>query len=342
MSRGKRESHWLVIRRCLAIVRRLVRGPASGQELISFVRSQVEPEAYSLDPAAARLAFKRDRRYLNRELGVAWNYDPSAQQYALSSLGGLAVLDLSDELLAALNVLYGTFEDYESPQVPVKPLLDFIADLLPVDRQRDLARLAQVMRVDMRELDEERIPGRVWQAVKRATDLHRQLAFNYYSPQQRDGQPRYWVVAPLELRFRRGHWYLACWELRWRSHLGSGNRPTYRRFRLRYIAADERLEVLPARTAVAHRRRPRYRVHYVLKPAVGRGDISRHFEEMSVERQPDGSAVVRGFCDDEWEAVRILLGYGENCVVLGGAEVVALMRRRVQGLAENYGFWSRS
>ena len=154
--------------------------------------------------------------------------------------------------------------------------------------------------------------------------------------------PRYRVVAPLELRFRRGHWYLVCWELRWRSHLGSGDRPTYRRFRLRYIADDDRLEVLPAKIAVAQRRRPRYLVHYLLKPAVGRGDISRHFEEMTVERQPDGSAVVRGFCDDEWEAVRTLLGYGESCVVLGGAEVLALMRRRVQELAENYGFWSHS
>lgn len=342
MARGARESHWLVIRRCLAIVRRLVRGPASGKELIRFVRDQVEPEAYGLDPGKARWAFKHDRHYLRKELGVAWNYDPAAGQYVLLSLGKLAVLDLSDELLAALNVLYSTFEDYESPQVPVKPLLDFIVDLLPPDRQRDLARLAQVMRVEMRELDEGHIPGRVWQAVKRATDQHRQLAFNYYSPQQRDGLPRYRVVAPLELRFRRGHWYLLCWELRWRSHLGSGERPTYRRFRLRYMADDDRLEVLPAKTAVAHRRRPRYLVHYLLKPAVGRGDISRHFEEMTVERQPDGSAVVKGFCDDEWAAVRTLLGYGENCVVLGGAELLALMRRRVQELAENYGFWSRS
>jgi len=89
---------------------------------------------------------------------------------------------------------------------------------------------------------------------------------------------------------------------------------------------------------VEHRCPPRVFVHYLLKPAVGRGDISRHFEEMTVERRPDGSAMVKGFCDDAWDAARTLLGYGENCIVLGGDEVLRLMRRRVRGMAENYGF----
>ena len=34
MPHGKRESHWLVISRCLAIIRRAQRGPASWDELI--------------------------------------------------------------------------------------------------------------------------------------------------------------------------------------------------------------------------------------------------------------------------------------------------------------------
>jgi len=37
MPRGKRESHWLVIRRCLAIVRRVQRGPACWEELVEAV-----------------------------------------------------------------------------------------------------------------------------------------------------------------------------------------------------------------------------------------------------------------------------------------------------------------
>ena len=342
MSYGRRESSWLVIRRCLAIARRLMRAPASGQDLIAFVLHQVDAEAYSRNPSAARRAFKRDRQRLRDEFDVRWEYNRAAGQYVLTSPGELAMLDLPDEHLAALNVLYSTFEEHESPQVPVKPLLDHLAGLLPGERQRTLARLARVMRVEMPELDEGAIPPRVWQKVERATRERRQLAFDYYSPQQADGLPRYWVVAPVEIRFRRGHWYLRCWQVYWRSHLGEGHKSRYRQFRLQYIADDERLEVLPTKIAAAQRRLPRHFVHYLLKPAVGRGDISRHFEEMTVERQPDGSAVVKGFCDDAWDAVRTLLGYGENCVVLGGDEVLSLMRRRVRGMAENYGFSGRS
>ena len=342
MSDGRKESSWLVMRRCLSIARRLMRGPASGRELIAYVRDQVGVGAYSRNPPAVRSAFKRDRQYLRDEFGVAWAYDPVADQYELTSSGELGMLDLSDEHLAALNVLYSTFEEHEPSQVPVKPLLDRLVGLLPGERQRSLARLAGVTRVEIPELDERTIPSRVWQKVEQATRQRRQLAFNYYSPQQTDGLPRYREVAPLGLRFRWGHWYLVCWELSWRSHLGEGRRPTYRKLRLRYIADDEQLEVLPTKTSVEHRRLPRCFVHYLLRPAVGRGDISRHFEEMAVERQPDGSAVVKGFCDDAWDAVRTLLGYGENCVVLGGDEVLSLMRRRVRGMAENYGFSGRS
>ena len=342
MSYGRKESSWLVIRRCLAIGRRLIRGSASGKELIAFVREQVGAEAYSQNPSAARRAFKRDRQHLRDKFDLTWDYDPVAGQYILTSPGELAVLDLADEHLAALSVLYSTFEEHESSQVPVKPLLDHLVGLLPGERQRTLARIARVMHVEMPELDEGDIPARVWQQVERATRQHRQLAFNYYSPQQADRLPRYWVVAPVGLRFRRGHWYLFCWTIHWQSHLGEGHDTRYFRFRLQYIADDERLEVLPAKVAVEHRRPPRVFVHYLLKPAVGRGDISRHFEEMTVERRPDGSAMVKGFCDDAWDAARTLLGYGENCIVLGGDEVLRLMRRRVRGMAENYGFAGNS
>ena len=37
-----------------------------------------------------------------------------------------------------------------------------------------------------------------------------------------------------------------------------------------------------------------------------------------------------------WEAVHTLLAYGENCVVLGGDEVLRLMRQRVAAMARNY------
>ncbi len=342
MSHGEKASPWSVMRRCLALVRRLLRGPATREELIHFVRQQANVEPYSPDPQAAHLAFRHDLQRLRGELGADVAYDRSAERYILTSPGEAGMLDLSDEYLAALNILYSAFEEHELTQAPVRPLLDHLVSLLSAERQQALARLAQVMRVEMPELDEGRIPLRVWKAVERATRRRHQLAFHHYSPQQPDRQPRYWVVAPVELRFYRGHWYLHCWTVSWRDHTGEGYEANYRRFRLQYIADDDRLAVLPTRVAVEHRGPPRTFVHYLLRPPVGRGDISRHFQEMTVERRPDGSAEVKGFCDDAWEAVRTLLGYGESCVVLGGDEVLSLVRKRVRGMAENYGFSDRS
>jgi len=339
---GDRESPWLVMRRCLALVQRLIRGPASGDELIAFVRTHVDAHAYSTNPSAARRAFKRDREHLQNDLGVQWRYEAAAGVYVLTSLGRLAFLDLPDDQIAALGLIFSTFEENESPLVPVRPLLDRITSLLPAERRELLMRQSQAFRVEMAELDTKPIPLAVWDRVAQATRQRRQLGFHYRSPRQADPRPRYWVVSPIKVGFYSGHWYLYCWSEWWRGPEGENHEPAYRRLRLQYIVDDDRLEVLPTRVAVEHRHPPRYQVHYLLKPDVGRGDISRHFEGMHVELQPDGSALVTGTCNDAWEAARILLSYGENCIVLGGEEVRAEMRRRVKGMAENYGFSSRS
>jgi hypothetical protein len=79
-------------------------------------------------------------------------------------------------------------------------------------------------------------------------------------------------------------------------------------------------------------------VHYLLKPEIGRGEISHHFIDTQIIHHDDGSAEVCGFTEDVWEAGRLLLSYGEGCVVLGGEDVLREVRRRVQGMAKNYGY----
>jgi predicted DNA-binding transcriptional regulator YafY len=74
-------------------------------------------------------------------------------------------------------------------------------------------------------------------------------------------------------------------------------------------------------------------------PEIGRGEISHHFAETHITRLPDGQAEVHGVSEDVWEAARLLLGYGEGCIVLGGEELLKEMRRRVEGMARNYGFF---
>ncbi len=44
----------------------------------------------------------------------------------------------------------------------------------------------------------------------------------------------------------------------------------------------------------------------------------------------------RSSTTDPWDAVRTLLAYGDSCVVLGGDEVLSLMRKRVAVLAKSY------
>jgi len=46
MTRGPRESTWLVLSRCLAIIRRVQRGPATWRDLVQAVRQEVGEEAY--------------------------------------------------------------------------------------------------------------------------------------------------------------------------------------------------------------------------------------------------------------------------------------------------------
>jgi hypothetical protein len=111
MSHDGKESSWLVMQRCLLLARRLIRGPAGGEELIAFVKHEMGVGGYSSDPRAAYLAFRKDRQRLREQLGLEFGYDRRVDQYFLISLGCLALLDLDDEHLTALGFLYTTFEE---------------------------------------------------------------------------------------------------------------------------------------------------------------------------------------------------------------------------------------
>ena len=57
---------------------------------------------------------------------------------------------------------------------------------------------------------------------------------------------------------------------------------------------------------------------------------------MQVKKLEDDSVLVSGFCEDVFEAGRILLTYGEYCIVTGGEEMLNWMKNTIQGMAENY------
>ncbi|NLH00075.1 MAG: WYL domain-containing protein [Chloroflexi bacterium] len=331
---------WLAVNRCLILLKRLSNGPATSEELIAEVLSELGPEAYSPEPKARGRAFKRDRENLRRQFGVELSYSQQQKTYQLTAPSPLTQIKFSRSALQGLHILIQTFEEGTFAESSViRAFFDeVVQQLVPNDRNL-LEQGRQPFEIDLQqEIDLGKTSQRVWHTLERAIREGRRLSFHYLSPQQADRQPRYHEVAAYRIRFRLGHWYLYACDLFWRNPQGFEKYDlTYRNFRLSYILDDEKLAVLPTRLPPIQRTPPRYIVHYRLLPALARGSISRHFNEMRVEYLPDGSAEIHAVTNDAWEAVRILLSYGENCIVLGGEEVRAQIESRIRKMAANYG-----
>jgi len=336
--RGSRGSEWLSVRRSLAILHRLIRGPASSAELIAAVQQTVGPEAYPESASAARAAFKHDRDNLRHQLGADWRYDHSSGEYSLIDPGPFGWLELSPRGAGALRLLAQTFMGELGDLASVQELLDdLIGRLSPRDRLA-LESGSDPVELDfLQNIDAAPPRPRVQELVPRAVQSRRKLAFNYLSPQTSDELPRYHVVAPQRLRFRRGHWYLYAYCLTIREPDGTLLRDgTHRRFRLGRVQDDEHLAIFPGKAPPVPPA-PRFLVRYRLLGPLSRSPVSRHFEAMQVSPQPDGSLLVEGYTHDDWEAAQLLLSYGENCLVLGGVEVLERVTAAVRGMAKNYG-----
>jgi hypothetical protein len=320
-------------------LQQLSRGPATAKELIVAVLETVGSDAYPDSDTARESAFKHDRENLRNRLGADFIYDQRTRQYSLNDPGPFGQIHLSEDGLRGLALLSRDFGNGVGLQASIRALLNEIMPRLSPEARRRLESQPEGISLDLRQdVDQGVIPLRVWESVQRATEKHRKLSFHYVSPRYENGQPVFYEVAPQKLLYQEGHWYLRAWSLSRREAQGDERRePAYLRFRLNYILDDEGLHILPTVLPAPFRRPPRIPVHYLLKPEIGRGEISHHFDEIQITRHPDGSAEVRGSTDDVWEAARILLGYGEGCIVLGGEELVKEMLCRVRGMASNYG-----
>lgn len=335
--RGDRNRSWIVVQRGLALIRRLLRGPASKEDLLMTIKNESGPDAYSDESSAAGRSFKRDRETLHKELGVVITFDRRAGVYWLENLGHQAWLDLPDNHLTAIATIYQTFKQNGPDAERVRAFLDMIVSLLPAERRSSIERQRDVISVELRELDERPIPTRVMTELKRAIGQRQQLSFNYRAAVSGHKILLYHEVEPYDLVFRTGHWYLECFDLLTRdADYGERRQDEHRYFRLQGIVDDDHLQVLPHRLPPGRRPRKLFSLRYRLAREAAHHGVSRHFNDMQVQRQDDGSVIVEAKTADPWMAVRTLLGYGENCVVLGGDEVLREMRRRVAGMAKQY------
>jgi hypothetical protein len=314
-----------------------MKGPASPSELMQYVFQVEGEDAYPNSKSAREKAFKRDRESLRQRLGIEIGYSPSMRLYTLINPGPLLNHELSDASVRALALLLDTFGGHVGEHSEIQNFLEEIMTWLSSDSKRKLEDPSLPINLELfQQIDPNGIAPRVWKIVWRSVKEHRKLCFHYISPFYEDRRERYNEVIPYRIQFQWGHWYLRAYRVLRRDVDGSLDRHGgHLRYRLSYIQDDEQLCLSP--TVVSKPpEAPKYLVHYRLLPPLSRGNISQHFKDMQFKTLVDGSVEVTGYADDEWEAGRILLSYGEFCVVLGGEEVLGWMQKTVQGIKKNY------
>jgi hypothetical protein len=332
-----RGSEWLSLKRCLAIVIRLQQGSVSPTDLVSFVIKTVGTGAYPSSSSAREKAFKRDRESLRKRLGVKFSYTASTKLYSLIEIGPLLRLYLPETSLRAISILSHSFNGHVGEHSEVQFFLEEVISRLSLDAQRKLDGSNSRVYIDLlKDVDPNHISKKVLRTAWKAVNGKRKFAFNYISPTYEDRQKRLQVVLPYRIQYQWGHWYLQAYRLSYRD-LGNKEHADQKhlRYRLSYVQDDDGLRIYP-NVMPAPPAPPKYLVHFRLLPPLSRGVISERFEDMTITLLEDGSAEVKGYCENVWEAGRTLLIYGEFCVVLGGGEVRTWIKKTVKGMAENY------
>jgi predicted DNA-binding transcriptional regulator YafY len=333
-SGGTKRSSWLTFRRRLLLVRLLLRGPASGADLIAAVQAELGDEGY---PPAAGAALKHDLDALKAEYGCTIVYQRDYGVYALTDLGELALLDLPPECMEALAFLDASFPAGSAlpEHAHLRDLLDRVLRLLPMTRRHQHQQRRAALHLRMPS-GSDKIDPSVLATVKRAIEERRELLFSYWSTFDVEA-PRQHRVAPYGIFFRpEGHAYLDATLL---EVTPAGNEPLHAviDYRLDRIVAGT-VKVLPT-VLPPQRPQPRtYTLRYRLLPAVARRrDVAAYFPNTQITYHDDGSATVTATVTNLWQTRQILLRYGAGCEVLEPPELVALFRETAEGLIAIYG-----
>lgn len=335
MARG--EGNWMVVRRCLAIVRRVLRGPATWGELVQAVRDELGVDAYDArERSHLRRLFDDDLARLRAKLGIDLRSDRRTHRYTLRSAGP-GLVDLPEASLSALMTLLDTFSDVTPGAVAAREALETLLACLPAERMQRPKWRGVPLAVEAPDLDDQSALRAITPILERAIRERRLMRFTYRSPGHDPTQPRRHLVAPLELTIRDGHLYLRARSQQVEGPAGAFYGRGELTFRVQYIQQDT-IELLPQRFAEGGRRRRVYWLEYELYGPLARGAISEHFAQMEVVRDEAAEVVrVRGMTDDLFQAVQTLLRYGRNCKVLAPPEAVRAMREHVEGMARRYG-----
>ena len=329
-ARGIKRSSLMKVQRQLLLLRLLCSGSRSSAELIEGVNNLML-DAY---PQAAREALRHDLRALRDSFGCVIDYVPQLG-YTLVSVGELALLDLSNDEIAALRWLDSIYS--QSNAVPehqhVQQLIARIVDLLPPERRAALVEGEPLLQHAGPKTAYPHDTATLRQ-IRRALKQRRELRFRY-TPSLRSGEETH-TVAPLNLFTRDGHVYLLAYRLdqvlAMEESVGG-----YVDFRVDYIVPNS-TTVLPRILPPSLPKRPMWTLMYELTPEVARQrHVAQWFPDTIIEYRADGSALVTATIYNLWQARQILLRYAEHCRVLAPPELVSMMAETAQKLHALYG-----
>jgi predicted DNA-binding transcriptional regulator YafY len=308
----------LAFKRRIALLALLHRRPHSAPEIfLSLEKDQLFFCDLAADESTAaeqkKFQFRKDLRAL-KNIGCKIDYDRASRCYVWqnSPFG----LSLHVRQIQALHILCEAFAASTSPYAAdIRAFLTFLVQHLPADQQ-DVIHQHHPFTIDLHEMTNySKVDAKNVEETEKAIRRSQQLAFVYKAAYK--GQERHHVIEPQPLKFQQGHIYLSG------RHIES-NREL--RFRLDYIVPGS-AEMLhdPVNKHVRPFTRT-YTLRYWLGSAIARNKVSERFPGQQVEYHPDGSATVTAQIPDLFEARRIVLAYGYNCLVLEPPELVAQMR----------------
>lgn len=338
MSRGRRESQWLVIRRCLAIIRRVQRGPTDWWGLVEAVLEQEGPEAYGqTEGRALRKRLHRDLEHIRTSLRIELTFDRATGEYVIRD-AELPLLDLPDEDLVIIAWLEQTFHPHSPRHKEVTGFLERLRFYLSPERRKQIEQQRAALILELGQQDEDQILSQVEAGLQQALARRCRVEFDYFSPQNPHKQPRRHVVdiyEPPRFEASLGHYYVRGW-----CHYSVG--PTDRLEVNGYIAYRlgriRNLRLLSQKLPPTPPPARRYKVVYALTPVVARQGITRRrwTDIETIERHGDDSATVYGTTDTLFFALQELMHYRHNCRVLGGPEILAEMQKTIQKMAALY------
>lgn len=338
MARGASESPWLVVRRCLAILRRLQQSPADWHTLIEAVLLAEGHDAYGqAEGTALKKRFHRDLEHLRHSLHITIELDRRTGEYSITGLER-PLLNLPDADLEIIAWLEQTFSAATPHATEVRDLLARLQFYLDSDRRHYVAQHRTALVLDLGQRDEDYLRPDVELKLRQALIERRRVEFDYLSPKYADEQCRRHVVDIFEPYYFDpvgGHYYVYGWCRYSVGPQGHKTVDAYRHFRLGRIQA---VRLLPHKLPPSPPDVKQIPIVYHLSAKVARYGVTqrRWIAINHIDPQPDGSAIIHGKTTNTFWSIQELMHYGAQCEVLGGPEMRRAMRDIVRDMAARY------